>query len=134
MLKSPNAVPCLGKICSLLPKDTRFSLEGNRLSTRGLPGHLSCRWEPPALPPEAAAMCWQGECREQGGRGALQEAGCALLGEGAGEEPDEGDGGSHGRRGPAADAVGEDADDGRAEKNHSHGQGSDPCWGERGER
>lgn len=50
----------------------------------------------------------------------------ALLGEGAGEEPDEGDGGSHGRRGPAADAVGEDADDGRAEKNHPHGQGANP--------
>lgn len=39
-----------------------------------MPGHLSRGWEPPALPLKAAAMCWQGVGREQGGRGALQGA------------------------------------------------------------
>lgn len=96
-----------------------------------MPGHLSRGREPPALPLKAAAMCWQGTGRK---RSSPRSCSTALLGEGAGEEPDEGDGSSRGRRGPAAEPVGEDADDGRAEKNHSHGQGADPCWEERGER
>lgn len=50
----------------------------------------------------------------------------SLLGEGAGEEPDEGDGSSQGCCGPAADAVSEDAHNGRAEENHAHGQGANP--------
>lgn len=102
-----------------------------------MPGHLSCGWEPTALPPEAAAVYWQGIAGNREEEELFKELGVpstALLGEGAGEEPDEGDGSSHGRRGPAADPVGEDADDGGAEKNHSHGQGANPCWGERGER
>lgn len=49
------------------------------------------------------------------------------LGEGAGEEPDESDGSSQGCCGPAADAVSEDAHDGRAEENHAHGQRANPC-------
>lgn len=78
-------------------------------------------------PPERQQQRVAGNSEEEELAQELDGPSAALLGEGAGEESDEGDGSSRGCRGPAADAVGEDADDGRAEKNHAHGQGADPC-------
>lgn len=50
----------------------------------------------------------------------------ALPDEGAGQEADQAHRTAGHRRHPAAEDVGEDADDGRAEEDHAHGEGAHP--------
>lgn len=54
------------------------------------------------------------------------ESGGSLRDEGAGQEAHQADGGSAHSRGPAAQDVCEDADDGRAEEDHPHGERAHP--------
>lgn len=50
-----------------------------------------------------------------------------LRDEGAGQEAHQADGGAPHGSDPAAQNVGEDADDGRAEEDHPHGERAHPC-------